>query len=58
MAIFGFDQSLFPTAGQENDDSGNEIVEEMMTRMLTPTNFNFTVPCIQGLGAILQLIFA
>ena len=27
MALFGFDQSLsFPTAGQGNDDSGNEIV--------------------------------
>ena len=26
MASFGFDQSLsFPTAGQGNDDSGNEI---------------------------------
>ena len=26
MAYFGFDQSLsFPTAGQGNDDSGNDI---------------------------------
>ena len=31
MAFFGFDQSLsFPTAGQGNDDSGDEIVFELL----------------------------